>query len=371
MRPCTAYSLKNDVHEAVAEIRGQLEAVDAVMVIFFASPQYQPEELASSMAEQFPGAVTFGCTTAGEIVTGKMLNRSLVAMAFDRSVITAVKVEVIEDMSHSSLAAFNAFERFFGKPVASMEPDRYVGLLLADGLSRKEELIMDRIGDLCNLSFIGGSAGDDLAFASTHVYADGRSYPGSALVALLQPAVPFSILKTQSFTPLPPKLMVTKANETEREVLEFDNKPAVVAYAEALGVSVPELPQYFMQNPLGLLFDDEPFVRSPQRIGKDGAVIFYCAVKETMELQLLQSTDIIHDTGRDLAVAVREHGYISAIVNFNCILRTLELVQKGQTAAYGELFASVPTIGFSTYGEQYIGHINQTATMLLFHEGTN
>ncbi len=57
---------------------------------------------------------------------------------------------------------------------------------------------------------------------------------------------------------------------------------------------------------------------------------------------------------------------ISGVVNFNCILRTLELGQKGLTEDYGKVFEKVPTVGFSTYGEQYIGHINQTATMLVF-----
>jgi hypothetical protein len=53
------------------------------------------------------------------------------------------------------------------------------------------------------------------------------------------------------------------------------------------------------------------------------------------------------------------------LINFHCILRTLELKAKGQTAAYGALFTKLPTIGFSTYGESYVGNINQTSTMLL------
>jgi hypothetical protein len=370
MKPCSAFSTKIDAKEAVADIHGKLGDVEAVLIVFFASPAYEPAVLAAAMAAQFPAAVTFGCTTAGEIVTGKMLSRSVVAMAFDRTVIKSVKVEVLEDLNQPSYAAFASLEQHFNRPIAEMEPDRYVGLLLADGLSRKEEQIMDRIGDLSEISFIGGSAGDDLRFSVTHVYANGNSYPNSALVALLEPAVPFSILKTQSFTALPEKLVVTRANEAEREVLEFNSKPAATAYAEALGVSVEELPDRFMQNPLGLVFDDEPFVRSPQSI-KNGAVVFYCAIKESMELQVLESTDIIQDTRRDLANAVRENGELSAIINFNCILRTLELVQKGLTEEYGELFSIAPTIGFSTYGEQYIGHINQTATMLLLHKNRN
>lgn len=36
------------------------------------------------------------------------------------------------------------------------------------------------------------------------------------------------------------------------------------------------------------------------------------------------------------------------------------------TEAYGKIFSDIPTVGVSTYGEEFIGHTNQTATMLVF-----
>lgn len=366
MKAITAFSVKIDVEDAVADISRQFVEGEPTLVLFFASPAYAPEHIAAAMAAAFPTAVTFGCSTAGEIVTGRMLTHSLVAMAFGSEVIRSARVEVLTNLDIPAYDAFAAFEDHFGTPMAAMDPARYVGILLIDGLSRKEELIVDRIGDLTNVNFIGGSAGDDLRFSATHVYANGTSHNHAAVVALLEPAVPFSFLKTQSFIPLPNKLTVTKANEVEREVVEFDHKPAAVAYAAALGVAVDEAADHFLSNPVGLLFEDEPYVRSPQRI-KDGSMIFYCAVKEGMELSLLRSTDIIADTRRALDDAKTEFGDASAIINFNCILRTLELRQKGLTEQYGNLFDGVPTIGFSTYGEQFIGHLNQTATMLLLY----
>ena len=62
----------------------------------------------------------------------------------------------------------------------------------------------------------------------------------------------------------------------------------------------------------------------------------------------------------------KEIGNVSGIINFHCILRTLELEQKGQEEEYGKIFSDIPTIGFSTYGEIYMGHVNQTSTMLIF-----
>jgi hypothetical protein len=246
-----------------------------------------------------------------------------------------------------------------------MDPKQYVGIILIDGLSGKEEQIMDRIGDFTNVNFIGGSAGDDLKFDATYVYANGKSYTNAAVVAILEPSTEFSFVKTQSFCPLQQKLLVTKADENSREILEFNHKPAAQAYAEALGTTVADAPNHFMHNPLGVVYEGEPFVRSPQQI-KENGIIFYCGVKEGIELTLLESTDIIATTKEALDSVAGELGGISGIINFNCILRTLELKEKGLTESYGALFSDFPTIGFSTYGEQFIGHINQTATMLVF-----
>ena len=95
-------------------------------------------------------------------------------------------------------------------------------------------------------------------------------------------------------------------------------------------------------------------------------MIFYCNIKEGMRLDVMVSADLVGDTRQALAEKLEAAGPIQGLIDFHCILRTLELRQKNLCEAYGAIFSSVPMIGFSTYGEEYIGHINQTSTMLLF-----
>lgn len=237
--------------------------------------------------------------------------------------------------------------------------------MLVDGLTCAEEKLMDFIGNGTNVFFVGGSAGDDLQFKATYVYANGKSYTNAAVLALLKVRSGFDIIKTQSFRVLDNELVATKVDEVNRVVMEFNNKPAATAYAEALGITADELPGHFMSNPLGLMIDDEPFVRSPQMV--DGtSVKFYCSILEGMELSLLESANIVEQTAKAIEEKVAEFGEISGLANFNCILRTLDLEGKGLSKEYGEVFKDIPTIGFSTYGEQYLGHINQTATIIAF-----
>ncbi|OGJ98742.1 MAG: hypothetical protein A2350_00550 [Candidatus Raymondbacteria bacterium RifOxyB12_full_50_8] len=246
-----------------------------------------------------------------------------------------------------------------------MDVSQYVGIILIDGMSGAEERVMDRIGNLTDISFIGGSAGDDLQFKKTFVSSGGKAYSGAAVLALLKPVNGFDFLKTQSFSSTGKKLKATDVDETARTVHAFDGKPAMQAYAQVLGVSLADAGQKFMTNPVGLKVGEEFYVRSPQQ-PQGQSLRFYCNIKKGMELDVLVSRDIVQDTRIALDAKKKELGLIRGIIDFHCILRTLELRQKNQCDAYGKLFEGIPAIGFSTYGEEFIGHINQTSTMLIF-----
>jgi hypothetical protein len=337
------------------------------MLLFFASSRFVPSIISQKVHEAFPDASVFGCTTAGEIVTGKMLKNSLVAMAFNATAVNDVKIEVLENPKdeNSVEKAFANFETHFKTPMSELDPGKYVGLVFVDGLIGVEEKMNDRIRNLTNVCFVGGTAGDDLKWESTYVFANGKCYTNAAVLAVLKPGVPFTFIRTQSFRDLGKKLVVTKANEEKREVIEFNGKPAVKVYAELLGVAVEEVTNLFIHNPVGIVIDGMPFVRAPQQI-KGTSMVFYCSVTEGMELSLLEATDIIGDTGRVLEQVKNDLGGISGIITIDCVLRTLELGQKQKIEAYGKLFTDIPTVGFNSYGEIYLGTLNQTATMLVF-----
>ncbi len=367
----SVFSLNASEAEAVLELRTQLDDFNVKLLIFFASSSYDLDQLCGLMQETFENCIVFGCSTAGEIANGEMLNHSVVAMAFSANVIADAQVEVIEELNRNPGVdqAFSSFGQHFAVSPINMDPARYLGLVLIDGLSMRHEVLMDQIGNNTNVYFVGGSAGDDSKYIKTFVCANGRAYTDSAVLALLKmdENAEFGIIKSQSFKKLAPVLKASKVKPETREVIEFNNRPAILAYADALGLeSADDAPNYFMSNPLGLsIGENDIFVRSPLRKRGTNMELF-CNLLEGMEVNLLESTDIIEDTKLALENKRQEFGTIEGIINFNCILRTQEMEKKNQLRQYGALFKDFETVGFSTYGEEFIGHINQTATMLVF-----
>jgi hypothetical protein len=367
----TIHSTRSGAEAVLADLGRQYSDISKTikprMVLFFSNSNIDLQALNTGMKDIFAKADVFGCTTAGELISGLALKNSVVCMIFDQETIEDVKIEVIKNIKdnvdvHSS---FKSFEYYYNVHMLYMDFSRYVGMVLIDGLSGAEEKLMESIARNTNIQFIGASAGDDLKYRETHVFANGHIYVNAALLILIKAKAKFGFIKTQSFNKLDKKLIATRVDESLREVIEFNNKPAVDAYSEALGIAPEDAAAHFMTNPVGIVIDDELYVRSPQQVvGK--SMRFYCNIQRGSELLLLESTDIVEDTRKAVEKKAGESQNISGIINFHCILRAQQLDEKHQTDAYAKIFSGIPTIGFNTYGEELIYHINQTSTMLVF-----
>ncbi|MCA1064375.1 FIST N-terminal domain-containing protein (plasmid) [Rossellomorea sp. AcN35-11] len=366
MKAKQIFSDKKELKGILSDFETGLKGFDTKVLMVFSSSQHDTKKLSEGLHDLFPGVEVIGATTSGELASGVMSDGAVSAMALSSEVVEDVKIEVVEDAGADGdvKGAFRSFEEYYGEKPMDMDFQKYAGIVLFDGLSLSEEDLMERIGESTDILFVGGSAGDDLKFEQTTLYYKGQTYHNAAILALLKMKAEFDFIKTQSFDVLDKKLVATKVDEETRTVLEFNGKPATEAYAEAIGVKESELEDFFMSNPLGLVAGEEIFVRSPQRV--DGQkVVFYCQILEGMEVNVLKGLDIVEDTAKALRDKEKELGSISGIVNFHCILRTLELKNKGLTEEYGNVFSDYPTAGFSTYGEAFLGHINQTSTMLV------
>ncbi len=360
----TATSSNPNPTDAAREIVQAFAGIAPTFIVYFATSKLEHEELGRELGAAFAGTPSIGCTTSGELAGDRMLKGTVVAAAFEADIIESARVALVRDMT-SEEHVKSALEHLIpgGDP---LHPTTHIGLALHDGLSLNEERVMATLSTLSNVPFVGGSAGDDLAFKATRVFANFVPISGASALCVLKPTRGYRILKTQSFDVLDDVLAVTEADEATRTVHSFNGRPAAEEYARLVGVPLSDLPTRFFKNPLGLVTaSGEPFVRSPMQV-QGPSVVFYCQIKEGMQLRLLSSRDIVADTARDLEAAASEMRGVRAVLNFHCILRTLELEERGQTAAYGRVFAKYPMVGFSTYGESYIGHINQTSTMVLF-----
>ncbi len=167
----TAFSHKETPAEVILDIHKAMSRSDIKVLIYFAAPSYDQDKLSRLMDKAFAGSIVFGCSSAGEKADDKLMTDSVVALGLSSKIAADAKVEVLENLDKGIdvKPAFKSFSRYFNDSAFTMDVDKYVGIVLIDGLSRKEERVIDEIGNATNVSFVGGSAGDYLKFEQTLV----------------------------------------------------------------------------------------------------------------------------------------------------------------------------------------------------------
>lgn len=367
----TAYSPAEDSARAGAELADALGEGPWKVVIFFAFIDHDGAAIGDALKERFQDAHVIGCSGNGQFGNAGHGKHGASAVALSSAKVASVAsamAPLTDDVESGVVGAAKSLSDQLGQDLRELDPSRFVGIVLAEGATCREEKINEALGNVApKLEFVGGSAGDDIKFQKTWVYVQGRVRSDASALMVLEPTARFAILKTCNYLPTDQVVTVTKLGTNPRLVEELDGVPATKRYAEIAGCSPEELDfPHFLAHPLGLMIDDKPWLRSVAAV-KGNALFFACSILDGMELSVMRGDDLVADTRRafDEVQAVLGCQPRAAIL-FNCAYRMIEADVTGTTDAYhAALNERVVHAGLYSNGESYLGHMNQTLVGLV------
>lgn len=356
-----------DARQAVEALHEQIAQPEMKALLFFCSPDYDLNALGKAIQEKFD-CPTLGCTTAGEICSTTGYTKGSLVGASLRSRELLVHRQIIQPLERFNVVEAEALsERLRGslRLTRNFSEQNHFGILLVDGMSMLEEEIISALHEgLRGLLQIGGSAGDGLNFGKTWIYDNGRFLDNAAVYALFETSLPFRIFRIQHFEPSESRMVITDSDSASRTVREINGMPAASEYARVIGIDPDKLnPFVFAAHPVMLRIGDEYYLRSIQKLNPDGSLSFFCAIDNGLVMTVARGVDLIENLRQNLPALLNSVPNAQLAIGFDCILRRLEMEQKGLTDAANEILRGIPFIGFSTYGEQFNGiHVNQTLT---------
>ncbi|PKF50699.1 nitric oxide-sensing protein NosP [Enterovibrio nigricans] len=373
----SAATYQLDATKAARELAKQLDNEEIGFVLFFCSSGYDLDALGKEMQQAFSHCEVMGCTSAGEITDSGYAKSSISALGFSRRDFQVSGMHVpLEgfDLQSAQLCIASLIDTCQSNQKAPINSGTFV-LTLIDGLSPIEERFLVTLDTaLGRIPHFGGSAGDDINLANTHVYSDGTFHTESAIVVMFNTHCPFEVFTTHHIESLDSKLVVTHADSTARRVYEFNAEPAAAVYAREIGIDLTELrPEIYALHPLAALIGDQYYVRSIQKVNEDLSLDFYCAVDDGIVVTAMRPGDIFADMESKLDAIVARVGEPELTLGCDCFLRRLEIEQNLARDKAHAIFRRFRLLGFNTYGEQLNGiHMNQTLTgVMIGHPPTS
>ncbi|MAD15448.1 MAG: GfdT protein [Alteromonadaceae bacterium] len=369
IKTITAITRSIDPAIAAQELRQQLSNPHITFVLFYCSSVYSLQRLASNMASAFEGFDLVGCTTAGEITPNGYEQHSIIAIGFSASYF-AISTQIVESMENFTLIdaqeTINKLtENCYVKKLAAIKNNSFL-LTLLDGLSADEEQFLVTLNSASGgIPHFGGSAGDDIHLATTHVFYQGSFYQNAAIVLMVNTPCAFEVFSCNHIKYPTSKVVVTAADADSRTVFELNAEPAALEYARLLNVAVGELsPELFALHPLAVKVGGQYYIRSIQKVNEaDFSLTFYCAVDVGIVLSTVVMDDIFASLSSELSRMTYQYGEPELVLTCDCFLRRLEIEQRQQLQQAKELQQRYNIRGFNTYGEHIDGtHLNQTFT---------
>lgn len=345
---------------AEAATTAAMRGTDPQLVLVFASTQYCTDVVVETISALTPGVPMIGCTTAGEISTGRAggLGISIGILGGGFSVATTLAENAAADLFAAGASAASA--------VKELEPTPHqVLMMLTDGLAgNQQDIVRGAYAEVgAGVPLVGGCAGDDASMTKTLQIFDGAIHEDAVVAAAIGSASPLSIGVRHGWRPIGEPMLVTRSTGTM--VHELDETPALDTYLRRCGAppaaaTDPEaFTRFSITHPLGLRRRSGEEVRFISGADMESRALNTIAEVPQGSLVWLMEGDtssVLDGTSASCAAALDGLGDSEPIglVLFDCIARRNVLGPSGladEMAAIGDLIPDVPAAGFYTYGE--------------------
>lgn len=306
------------------------------------------------LGRRHPGAIIFGCSTAGEIAGTHVLDDSIVATAvrFDHTTVQAGTAAI----TSPELSAEVGFS--LGKALPSQGLS-YV-LVLSDGLCvNGSELVAGLTRGLPpGVLITGGLSADGAAFGETVVCSGGEVSRGRVgIVGFYGSRLRVGVGSMGGWDVFGPERRITasKANV----LLSLDGQPAIDLYRTYLGPHAKDLPASGLLFPLAVRDPEssESLVRTILSIDDSGGMVFAGDMPEGHYARLMRANfDRLVDGASGAARLCRDRSTTAPqlAILISCVGRKLVLKQRveEEVEAAAEVLGGQASItGFYSYGE--------------------
>jgi hypothetical protein len=354
--------------EGARERAGALAVDDALihddprLLIVFCSKELDLQALLRQIRERAGDVPLIGCTTGGEIGTSGPSDASVVVAALGGSgfaVGTAFATGASRDLREA------------GARVARCTPDRpdlphKVLLLLSDGRGGDQQKIIRGAHSVLGASvpLVGGCAGDELTISRTFQLHRDRVLTDSVVAAGIASNAPIGIGVRHGWRRVGEPMLVTSS--AGNRVYTLDDRPALDAYLEHLGVTEPArsdqewLTRLAFTHPFGLGHpngeDQVRFIGGgdfTERSLSCVADVPQDALAWIMEGDAQTALEATSAACGDSLTALDGCPPLGMIA-FDCVARRGILGEGGIRAEVGRIAAmasGAPVAGFYTYGE--------------------
>lgn len=331
------------------------------LLIVFAAPRFHLEQLSTGLSERFPACALIGCTTAGEIATGRALTQSLVLWALGG---TGVRVSTGHGESDGQGLRQAALQA--AGCLADLERRRNTVLvLLSDGLAGDQMQVVRGAYDAAGIDvpLVGGCAGDYLRMRQTRQLHGWRVMSGAVVAAAISSDRPLGIGFSHGWSPASEPMLVTESRDTL--LVTLDDQPALDVYLNIFDPpqAVRDDPQAFADfaavHPIGIRRRDRIEMRHIAGFDREHRALVMVAEVPQGALACLSEGDsasVLEAAVQSASSAVEALGGAApaGLLLFDCVSRRSifgDQHLQEETELISRCGGGVPMAGFYTYGE--------------------